>query len=177
MLKFLKIKEEHLELILDWRTSPDVTRYMFTDIERSMDNQKKWHQKIQTDETSQYWVISYQDKPIGMVYLSNIDFSNKQCTWGYYIGEASSRMLGGIIPPYLFNYVFHEMGFSKICAEIMEGNENAIKLNEMFGFKLIERRENNIHKYDEDHDVFVYELLGSAWNASGKYKKFTAEFE
>ena len=177
MLKFLKIQEEHLALILDWRTSPDVTRYMFTDIDPDMDAQKEWRQKIQTDETSRYWIIFYQDKLIGMVYLTDMDLSNKQCTWGYYIGEASSRMLGGIIPPYLFNHVFHEMGFSKICAEIMDGNENAIKLNEMFGFKLVDQRENQIHKYDKDHDVFAYELLSSAWDSSGRYKKFVAEFE
>lgn len=177
MLKFSKIQEEHLELILEWRTRPDVTRYMFTDIERNMDNQKKWYQKIQADDTSRYWIISYQDKWIGVVYLTGIDPRTKHCTWGYYIGEASSRMIGGIIPPYLFNYVFHEMKFNKIIAEIMEGNENAIKLNEMFGFKLIDRHENHIHKYGKDHDVFRYELLAETWNSSKRYRRFVAEFE
>lgn len=177
MLKFLKVREEDLGLILDWRTSPDVTRYMFTDIARDMDRQNDWYQKIQNDESSRHWIVSYQDRRIGMVYLTGMDFSSRQCTWGVYIGDASSRMIGGIVPPYLFNHVFHQMGFARIFAEIMEGNENAIKLNELFGFKLIERRENHIRKYDKNHDVFLYELRAEAWDPSGKYKKFTAEFE
>ena len=177
MLKFLKIQEKHLALILNWRTRPDVTQFMFSDMEHDLEKQKQWHRDIQADETSRYWIISYQDKLIGMIYLTDVDLSNRQCAWGYYIGEASNRMIGGIIPPYLFNYVFHQMGCSKICAEIMEGNENAIKLNEMFGFKLVARHENHIHKYGKDHDVFVYELLDSTWSSSNKYKRFVAEFE
>ena len=177
MLKFLKIQEEHLELILNWRTHPDVTRYMYTDLEYNLENQKKWHQKLLTDDSSKYWIISYQDRPIGVIYLTDIDANNKHCTWGYYIGEASCRSLGGIIPPYLFNYIFHEMKFSKIIAEVMDGNQNVVKLHELFGYRLVGRYENHICKYGKDHDVFVYELLDSIWSASKKYKRFVAEFE
>ena len=177
MLKFLKIQEEHLGKILKWRTLPDVTRYMFTDIDNDLGRQKKWHQQLQTDDTSRYWVISYQDQCIGTVYLTDIDYSNKHCAWGYYIGEASARSLGGIIPPYLFNYIFHELKFSKVMAEVMDGNENVKKLQEMFGSRFIGRYENHIYKNGQYHDVFLYELLVSTWNSSKKYKRFVAEFE
>ena len=93
MLKFLKIQEEHLELILDWRTQPDVTRYMFTDIEHSLENQKKWFENLQADDSSKYWIISYEDQLIGVIYLSDIDRRNNRCSWGYYIGEESGRAL------------------------------------------------------------------------------------
>ena len=177
MLKFQKIREDHLELILKWRTLPDVTRYMFTDVEYDLENQKKWYQKSLTDEAARHWIISYQDQCIGMVYLTGIDEGNRHCTWGYYIGEASSRSLGGIIPPYLFNYVFNEMKFTKIIAEVMEGNRNVTELHEMFGYRLVGRYEHHIYKYDTYHDVLIYELLDRTWNSSNKYKRFIAEFE
>ena len=177
MLKFLKIREEHLELLLNWRTLPEVTRYMFTDVDGSIENQQKWYQNTLTDDSVRYWIISYQDQFIGTVYLTDIDCANKHCTWGYYIGEAAGRSLGGLIPPYLFNYIFHDMKFSKVLAEVMEGNENVMKLQEMFGSRLVGRYEDHIYKYGQYHDVLIYELLAKTWNSSKKYKRFVAEFE
>jgi RimJ/RimL family protein N-acetyltransferase len=106
-----------------------------------------------------------------------MDWRNKHCTWGYYIGEASYRGLGGLIPPYLYNHVFHEMQFNKLIAEIMEGNENVVKLHEMFGCRLVGRYEEHVYKYDRYHAVLVYELLAKTWNSSRRYKRFVAEFE
>lgn len=40
-MQFVSIKEEHLELILNWRTSEFVTRYMYTDIEYDLVKQRK----------------------------------------------------------------------------------------------------------------------------------------
>ncbi len=177
MLKFLKIREEHLALIRTWRTSPDVTRYMFTDIDGTMETQKAWYRRIQADETVRHWIISYQEKKIGLIYLTDIDVDARQCTWGFYIGDAASRMLGGLIPPCLFNHVFYDLGFRKIVAEIMDENKNAIRLNELFGFKPIARHKHPIHKYGRDHDVFVYELTENTWDPSGRYRNCTAEFE
>ncbi len=177
MLKFLKIKEEHLALILGWRTDPDVTRFMFTDIENDPEAQKKWYQKTLLDRSSRYWVISYQDQLIGTVYLTDIDRHNRHCSWGYYIGEPASRMIGGLIPPYLYNYVFHEMKFCKLIAEVMEGNRNVMKMHEMFGYRLVGRYEKHIYKYEKYHDLYVYELLAETWNALPRYKRFVAEFE
>lgn len=177
MLKFLKIQEEHLEQILDWRTQPDVTRYMFTDIEHSLENQKKWYQNLRADDSSRTWIISYQDEMIGVIYLSDLDLRNKRCSWGYYIGEESGRSLGGLIPLYLYNYIFHELKLNKVIAEVMAGNENVMKMHEMFGYRFVGRYENHIYKYGEYHDVFIYELLAETWNASKKYKRFVAEFE
>jgi UDP-4-amino-4,6-dideoxy-N-acetyl-beta-L-altrosamine N-acetyltransferase len=162
---------------LKWRTLPEVTRYMFTDIDYDLERQRQWHKNLQTDDTSRYWVISYQDTCIGTIYLTDMDHRNTHCAWGYYIGEASARSLGGIIPPYLFNYIFHELKFSKIIAEVMDGNQNVAKLQEMFGSRFVGRYENHIYKYDKYHDVLIYELLADTWNSSKKYKRFVAEFE
>ena len=46
MITFRKVEEHDLQLILDWRTSEHVTQYMYTDIEKNIDNQKKWFEKI-----------------------------------------------------------------------------------------------------------------------------------
>jgi UDP-4-amino-4,6-dideoxy-N-acetyl-beta-L-altrosamine N-acetyltransferase len=176
MLQFLSIKPDNIELILNWRTDPEVTRYMFSDVEYNLDNQKKWYQKTLTEESSKYWMISYQQKPIGVINLSDIDYTNRHCTWGYYIGEAAYRSIGGIIPPYLYNYVFNEMRLHKITAEVMDGNCNLMKLHEMHGYRLVGKKRDDIRKYDTFHDVFVYELLYEKWKSLERYKNCVAMF-
>ena len=177
MLKFQKIKKENLEQILQWRNLPEVKRFLFTDIENNMENQRTWFNKISTDKYQKHWVISYQDQNIGVINLANIDYKNKYCSWGYYIGEPSQRGLGGIIPPYLYNYVFLEMKFNKIIAEVMEGNEKVMKLHEMYGYRFVGKYKNHIYKDGMYYDNFVYELLAITWTSMNKYKNNVSLFE
>ena len=49
-IEFESLKEEHLEMLLKWRTQPDVTKYMATDIKYDMEQQKQWFQTLSNDE-------------------------------------------------------------------------------------------------------------------------------
>ena len=106
MIHFIKLREEHLEQVLEWRTQEDVTKFMNTDIEKDMDKQRAWFRRISNSKNDAYWVIEIKEKPIGVISLNNIDFVNKRTSWGFYIGEEKYRLYGGIIPPYFYNYIF-----------------------------------------------------------------------
>ena len=177
MLRFDSIKEEDLELILNWRTQPKVTQYMYNDIAKDIEEQKKWLQRIATDPACCYWLIYYQEKPIGVIGLTDIDTKNKRCSWTYYIGDETVRGIGGIIPPYLYNYIFTVLKFKKIIAEVMEGNERVMKLHQFHGYRQVGLYKDHIYKYDSYHDVTVLELLDTEWQRIGKkYKKCVADF-
>ncbi|HIW34699.1 MAG TPA: GNAT family N-acetyltransferase [Candidatus Paenibacillus intestinavium] len=60
MLTFRKITEDDLELILEWRTSEHVTKYMYTDIDKNIDNQRRWFDRISNDSTQCYWMIHHK---------------------------------------------------------------------------------------------------------------------
>ena len=65
MLKFQKVKKGNLEQILKWRTLPEVTRYMNTDIKNDIEDQKKWFKKFSTNKNQKAWIISYESQNIG----------------------------------------------------------------------------------------------------------------
>ncbi|AJQ26096.1 UDP-4-amino-4,6-dideoxy-N-acetyl-beta-L-altrosamine N-acetyltransferase [Pelosinus fermentans] len=177
MLRFDPIREEDLELVLSWRTKQNITQYMYTDISKDLEEQKKWHQRISLDPTCCYWLIHYQEKPIGVIGLSEIDAKNKRCSLTYYIGDETVRGLGGIIPPYIYNYVFTVLQFKKIIAEVMEGNDQVVKLHQLHGYRHVGIYKEHIYKYDKYHDVTVLELLDVEWQRIGKrYKKCNAHF-
>ena len=91
-IRFEKLQEEHLEMALKWRTQPDVTRYMATDIEYDTEKQKQLFQIISDDESSQYWTITYKAIPVGLIALVDTNWAHRNTNWAYYIGETKYRL-------------------------------------------------------------------------------------
>ena len=114
MINFISLKEEHLEIVLKWRTQAEVTKYMSTDIENNIVKQKEWFKKISNDKLLKYWIITYDKKSVGLIGLVDINWIHLNTIWGYYIGEKDYRReLGAIAPLYLYNYVFNNMNLNK----------------------------------------------------------------
>lgn len=178
MLRFIKLREAHLEQVLLWRTSFEVSRYMFTDIQFDMENQIKWFDKVSSSLTDKYWIISFNDKPIGLVSLNEINWTHKRCSWAFYIGEKDHRMIGGMISPYVYFYVFEKLKFQKIMGEVMVENEVVRKLHQLQGCREVGFYRNHIYKNGRYHDVYLYELILKDWEQlKGRYNNCDAHFE
>lgn len=177
MIRFVKLREKHLEQVLEWRTQEDVTKFMNTDIEKDMDKQREWFRRISNSETDAYWIIEIKGKSVGVISLNNIDHLNKRTSWGFYIGEEKYRLYGGIIPPYFYNYIFSKFDFHKITAEVMEGNDNVLKLNLFHGYRLVGVYKDHILKNGSYRDLNLLELLKEDWLQLNKYQKYIGEFE
>jgi UDP-4-amino-4,6-dideoxy-N-acetyl-beta-L-altrosamine N-acetyltransferase len=169
--------EEHLEMVLNWRTKPEVSQYMLTDVEYDIEEQFKWFNRISNDESFRYWVVSYQNVPVGLINLAAIDGINFQCTAGYYIGELDYLQLGALIPAYLYNYVFKEMKFRKIYGEVLGGNDKVLKMHEIHGFRQVEIYRDHIVKNGCLHDLVLVELLSQSWLKQKRYQRYIAEME
>jgi UDP-4-amino-4,6-dideoxy-N-acetyl-beta-L-altrosamine N-acetyltransferase len=175
MIRFNRLLEEHLEMVLNWRVKPEVSQYMLTDVDYDIEEQYKWFNRISSDESLRYWLISYQNVPIGLINLAAIDRINFRCTAGYYIGALEYRQLGAMIPPYLYNYVFNEMKFRKIYGEVVAGNEKVLKMHEIHGFRQVGIYRDHILKNGRFHDVVLIELLSESWLKQKRYQRYIAE--
>jgi len=177
MISFKRLAETDLEQVLEWRTSEHVTQYMYTDIEKNLDNQKKWFQRISRNDTQYYWIIQYKEIPIGLISINQLDRNNKKATFAYYLGDLNYTLVAGRIHPYLYNFAFFELGLNKLYAEVMDGNDGMMKMHQFYGFTHAATFKQHIYKYGRYHDVQYFELLASIWK--GKCKKFhrlTASF-
>ncbi|QJD85202.1 UDP-4-amino-4,6-dideoxy-N-acetyl-beta-L-altrosamine N-acetyltransferase [Cohnella herbarum] len=178
MIEFVKLQECHLEQVLGWRTKAAVTQYMYNDIEYNLENQIKWYETISQSNSEKYWVISIKGLLVGLISLNGIDQKNKRTSWGYYIGDEQYGIYGGIIPPYLYNYIFYELNFNKITAEVMEGNENIMKIHKLHGYRDVGVYQQHVFKYQRFHDVYVMELTKSQWELKSKlFKNYKGRFE
>lgn len=177
-MKFIKIQEQHLEQILRWRTSEFVTKYMYTDVEYDMEQQKRWFERIQSDDRSYYWLLAYQQHLIGFVSITNINKLYKHAYWNFYIGEPSYRMVAGLVGPYVYNYAFQCLGMHKLMGEVMEENESVRKLHLQQGAREVGMLQDHVWKRGKFHNVYIYEMTKSRWLEKGKkFARFFPEVE
>jgi UDP-4-amino-4,6-dideoxy-N-acetyl-beta-L-altrosamine N-acetyltransferase len=177
MMRFIKLREENLAMIMRWRLKPEVSEYLFTDVENDMDKQLQWFKRVSQDDTCRYWLIYYQDIPIGVINLAAIDLVNKRCSAGYYIGEMDYRQLGAMILPYLYNYVFLKMKLKKIYGEVMAENKSILQIHKMHGFRQVGSYQKHIFKKGRFHDVILIELMAESWLQKKRYQHYIADFE
>jgi len=132
----------------------------------SKDEHMKWFESLKLKDTKRkVWVIFYEDIPVGVINLINIDYENKITDWGFYVGETAYRGLGiGSISLYrLMEYVFDKMNFRKMHTSVLENNPDALNLYKKFGFKEKGRLRKHILKDEKYIGVFLIGILKEEW--------------
>lgn len=165
-INFVNIEEKDLEMIRKWRNSPEVAQYMYTDDEITPGQQEEWLKKIGKEKNNRYWIIEFQGKKLGLVYLNNIDYTNSKCHWGFYLGDTSLRGkgIGAKVEYQLLNYVFEELQLNKLYGEVFSFNEKVVQMHERFGFRREGYLRQHINKNQKFLDVITIGLLNSEWN-------------
>jgi len=165
MLELVNIKQEDLPLIMNWRILPEVTKYMYTDPKLTLDGQIAWYNSLEEDKTSKYWIIKMDGIKIGVINLRDIDYINRRCTWGYYIGDTSFRGRGiaTLLECNMYDYVFEKLGLNKFWCEVFTFNEKVISIHEKFGSTVEGTLKQHIYKNGEYYDIVVMGITKDRW--------------
>lgn len=130
---------EDTDLIVAWRNSDDVrknfiyqepfTRQGHEDWIRNMVEKGKVVQDIICDLAS--------DRPLGSVYIRDIDRQHNKAEYGIFIGEAHARGrgIGTAAAKLMLRYCFAEEKLHRIYLRALAGNERAIRSYEKAGFR------------------------------------------
>ena len=165
-----------MEMVLAWRISAHVSESMFTQVEQDLSMQIEWFQRMVQNNSVRYWMVCFNQNPVGVVNLAEIDHENKKCTAGYYIGDLDFKGLGAMIPPFLYNYIFLELGFNKIYGLVLSSNLAILKIHELHGFRVVGTLEAHVRKGSSWLDVVVIELLAEKWLKMRKFSRDIAIF-
>lgn len=164
-LELVKVTIEDLEQIMNWRMNPEVTKYMYTDPILTLDKQKEWFEFIQNNESFKYWVIRIDGVKIGVINLRDIDYVNRRCTWGYYIGDNSFRGRGiaTTLECNMYDYVFNVLGLNKFWCEVFTFNKKVISIHEKFGSVIEGTLKQHIYKNGEYYDIVTMAITKNKW--------------
>lgn len=101
------------------------------------------------------------DVPIGYIILNNINHTNRNCTLGIVIGEMESqgKGFGNEVIGMAISYAFDTLNLNRITQEVVENNENALKLYRKLGFIEEDRLKKHYFVEGKYFDVIVLSIF------------------
>lgn len=171
-IELKKLTEVDLELVREWRNSEDVANYMYTDSHISSEDQVKWFHQL-NKETTRYWLITYDNRKLGLAYITGISKSLSSCYWGFYIGDSSVRGagIGAKVEFNVLEYVFNDLDLNKLRCEVFVQNDRVIKMHEKFGFRREAYYREHCFKGREKLDVVGLAMLKNDWKVLRDFQK------
>ena len=176
MIRFRELKISDAAKILRWRTSPEVSNYMITDIDEDLKKQESWIKNAYLKSNYYHWIILIDNQEVGLINIKFLNSNEKKITWGYYIAESSFRGVGAMIPPILYNFVFAKLSVEKIDVEVFEDNLNVTLMHNLHGYVREPEFDKTVYKNNVERKLLSFSLSAQDWFKKESYSKLVAEF-
>ncbi len=166
-INLLPLSADDLEMVRQWRNSPEVAAYMYNDHFITEEQQKNWFASLQKNTSAKCWIIEYDGKKLGLVSVTDINSTFSSCSWAFYLGDNSVRGagIGGKVEYNIMKYVFEELKLIKLRCEVFVFNDNVIRMHEKFGFRREAYYREHCFKNGKFEDVVGLAILKSEWEA------------
>lgn len=163
-IKLDKLSIDDIEIVRNWRNSPEIASYMYTENNISNEQQLAWFKSLDFNN-SRYWIIEFNEKKLGLASITGIDYNLQSCYWAFYLGDTSVRGagVGAKVEFNVINYVFNELKLNKLRCEVLVTNDNVIRMHEKFGFRREAYYREHCIKGSNKIDVVGLALLSFEW--------------
>lgn len=166
------INENDTPNIIRWRNSHEVKRYLYTQTELTPEIHHHWLEtQVYTRKCYQFIIEVHDDtemvKPIGTVYIKNIDYVNSKGEYGVYIGETDERGKGyaNIIIERMLNFAFFDLKLNRIYLTAFYDNKPSIKAAINVGFELEAIFRDEILRGNEYTDIVFMGISKAKWES------------
>jgi UDP-4-amino-4,6-dideoxy-N-acetyl-beta-L-altrosamine N-acetyltransferase len=162
------VRPEDKELLRRWRNQANVARWMYNDHEISVEEHERWFSHAMADGTRRYWILTCEDRNVGLINLYDISKKDLRAYFAIYIADESvrGRGVGTFAQRFLQREAFETFGMNKLCCEVFASNEAALRLYRSCGFVDEGRLRQHVRKGGEFHDVLALAMLKSDWLAA-----------
>ncbi|MDA9121413.1 GNAT family N-acetyltransferase, partial [Flavobacteriales bacterium] len=111
-------------------------------------NQQEWFNSM-NQEANLFWVISFNEYPIGLIHIKDVDMDNLTGEAGVFVGEPSYLEMPQPMLAILFmmELAFYALGLKELKAKIKSGNQRAISFNQKLGYVLIPEQPDGFQYY------------------------------
>ena len=153
-----------LPRVLAWRNHPEIRQYMYTQHEVSLAEHTSWYELASKDAGRHLLVYEDNAEPQGFINLHEIARGGV-ADWGFYAAPDAPKGTGQQLGRMALQYAFVQVGFHKLCGQVLAYNERSIKFHLNLDFK----QEGILRDQHFDgriyHDVMCFGLLNSEWQA------------
>ncbi|KAB8135353.1 UDP-4-amino-4,6-dideoxy-N-acetyl-beta-L-altrosamine N-acetyltransferase [Gracilibacillus oryzae] len=164
MMELRELTEEYLPIVLQWRNSDHVRFVMYNQDKISWEEHQSWFERISNNPAHRVFLYFAEQKPLGLVQISEINKNHKRCYWGFYIGEKDAPKGSGTKMGQLaIDKMFSDLQMNKICAEVMETNKISLAYHKKLGFEREGLFKQHIKNGDSYLNVVTMALLRENW--------------
>lgn len=156
---------EDTKNILYWRNQPFVCNKFIIQEPFTRDIHERWLETmVDTGKVHQF--IIYESvreiRPIGSVYLRDIDLGNRKAEFGIFIGEKEclGKGYGTEATELILKYAFQELGIHKVRLRVFASNEGAIECYKKAGFIQEGYFKDEVRIHDEYKDLIFMAAFG-----------------
>ncbi|HAT4122602.1 GNAT family N-acetyltransferase [Clostridium perfringens] len=135
MLRPIEIKD--LKVLNKWKNDYEIFKYLGGGFQpQSINEQEKYISNLINNSGDSKRFIIDNGNAIGMVGLYSINFINRNCDLGIYIGEKSQQGKGYAKEAMnlILDFAFNNLNLKKIKLNVVDGNSKALNLYKSIGF-------------------------------------------
>lgn len=134
LINFIDLSLEEKKMILEWRNSPNIKKYMYTQNEISLENHLKFIDSLKNREDNLYFLVKKDDDFIGVIDFINI--TKYEADFGFYANPSSKIVgIGRILENVSIDFAFNTLKVEKLKLEVFEDNIQVRNLHKKYKFK------------------------------------------
>lgn len=161
-LKDIEIKD--LEKILNWRNQEHIRSAMFNNGKIAWQQHIEWYKQLQENKNKFSKIFMVENIDYGILNVTVLDQNANTCSWGFYIGENTpSKGIGLLLGYTSLEFIFKELHFRKLCAEVIKTNKISCNYHEKLGFTLDGVLRRHIKRDNNFEDIYLYSLFSEEW--------------
>lgn len=170
-----EIREEDLEDIMRWRMAPEITRYMNTDPELTLEGQKIWLASVRENPDVRYWLIQVEGQSAGVINLTGLENPEGNLGWAYYMGEKKLRSMGTALSleMSMYDHALIELKKRAVYSDVFSLNKGVIQLHKICGCEIVEEKKDHVCKNGIRYDVTFMRMDAERWWEIRGSRKYT----
>ena len=160
ILKPPKISEA--KQYLKWLKDPDVSQYIGSFVDLTLEQEKEYLKKIKTDDSKIFWSIyTKSGKHIGSTDLHDLVMPHKRTSWGIMIGDKNEwdKGYGSDALKTILSYAFKQLKLNRFELEVFHKNKRGIKCYQKCGFKKEGIRKKYFIKNNQIYDSIMMSII------------------
>lgn len=157
---FVNLNEEEKETVRRWRNHIEVRKWMYTDHEISKEEHEEFIESLKKDKKNFYYLVYEENKPVGVITLTRVDFNNRNAYFGIYANpEEKIHGAGLVLEKSAIKLAFEIAGLHTLKLEVIEDNQRAISFYKRMGFVEEGRLREFVFKDGKWKDVLVMGMI------------------
>lgn len=149
--------------IIRWRNSDEVRNQFIYQKLFTRESHENWIKTmVETGKVVQMIIVLNDgDRPIGSVYVRDIDTEHRKAEYGIFIGEPDclGKGYGTEAAELMAEYSFEFLGLHKLMLRVYADNERAIKSYEKAGFEKEAYLKDDVYVQGKYRDIVLMAML------------------